>query len=164
MTYQERDVLFDEILTRYSPLINSICFSFATKGYEYRDLQQDVVLNIWQGLEKFRQDSSLKTWIYRVAFNTCVSVYRRLKYRQVDFESLEHVLNVENETEKDMDEISRLHTAISMLGPEDKAIMVMWLDDMPYDDIACVTGIKKGTVITRVHRAKEKIKQIYPNI
>lgn len=72
--------LFDEITVRYDNLIAGICLSFARSKEDFEDLRQDAYLNIWRGLGRFRAESAISTWIYRVTFNTCVSSQRWLRW------------------------------------------------------------------------------------
>lgn len=150
---------FNALVEGHSSLIMKICFGYARTQSEFDDLYQDALINIWQGLPSFRGDASPKTWIYRVTLNTCVSTLRkRLKEPvSVGIESLSEV--IDNDDERKM-QLMELHRRIAMLSGVDKAMVMMWLDEYSYDEIAALTGMARNTVATRLRRAKEKIKQI----
>lgn len=166
-TGENKEVLparFNYVVSKYEGILKKICFSFSKSGSDYEDLRQDVLINIWKGLSLFREESEMSTWIYRVAFNTCVSTVRKNRISETDKESLfSHFdLASDDNTEK-RDNIEELHYLISLLGNEDKAIILMWLDEKKYEEIADVTGIPRNTVATRIRRIKDKMVKMSKN-
>lgn len=166
-TGENKEVLsarFNYVVSKYEGILKKICFSFSKSGSDYEDLRQDVLINIWKGLSLFREESEMSTWIYRVAFNTCVSTVRKNRINDSDKESLfSHFdLASDDNTEK-RDNIEELHYLISLLGNEDKAIILMWLDEKKYEEIAEVTGIPRNTVATRIRRIKDKMVKMSKN-
>lgn len=151
--------LFDSIMADHDNMISRLCFGYSRSKEEFQDLRQDTYVNIWQGLENFCGASSLKTWIYKVTLNTCVSTLRKRKKdgTSLDVEELSDIID---DSEDTMQMISDLYKAIDRLNPVDKAIVMMWLDDMSYDEMAEATGLGRNTLATRLRRAKEKIKQL----
>lgn len=161
-TEVRKEAFFIELMEKYGDVINGICFSYAKSGTEYEDLRQDSLINIWRGLHTFRGDANIKTWIYRVTLNTCVSVYRKSSTRPHDFTSLESVALL---SEADVrDDVEQLHAALSQLTALDRAIVLLWLDERSYEEIADEVGVNRNTVATRFRRAKEKLKVIYSQI
>ena len=154
-TQRERMVAFEDIIKDYSLLITKVCYYFATDISELKDLRQDVLLNIWTGMDKFKNQSKASTWIYRVCFNTCITFQRKNKHRKKEV-PLSSVLEVEDET-FDMEKYREMHRLIGRLGSDEKAIILMWLDENSYEEIAEVIGIKRNTVATRLKRIKEKL-------
>ena len=154
-TYKQRMAAFENIVKEYSLMITKVCYYFAADLSELKDLRQDVLLNIWVGLEKFRNQSKLSTWIYRICFNTCITFQRKNKQRKNE-QPLSSVLEIEDET-FDMEKYEEMHRLIRLLGSEEKAIILMWLDENSYEEIAEVIGIKRNTVATRIKRIKEKL-------
>ena len=154
-TNKERREAFENIVRDYSLLITKVCYYFSTNIPELKDLRQDVLLNIWTGLERFRNQSKLSTWIYRVCFNTCITYRRKNKQRKNEV-PLSSVLEIEDEP-FDMERYKEMHRLIGRLGSDDKAIILMWLDENSYEDIASVVGLKRNTVATRLKRIKEKL-------
>lgn len=156
---QEQEFL--DLIRREDSLISAICFSYSGSIAEYDDLRQDALINIWRGLPSFKGDSSSRTWIYRVVINSCVSTIRKQIRHTHASESLDRLYDlVSDEPDTDRERIETLHRLIATLHAEDKAIILMWLDDAGYDDISAVMGMPRNTVATRLHRIKEKLTRI----
>ena len=160
--FHSREARFKQVLNLHGDLVSAICFSFASRRNEFEDLRQDALVNIWKGLADFHGDADIKTWLYRVTLNTCVSTYRKTSIQPTDFDSLENVAGISAEGLA-RDEVDYLHALISMLNPEDKGIILMWLDSHSYDEIAEVMGLRRNTVATRIHRIREKLKSLAIN-
>lgn len=156
---EERERRFMETINLYDDIVRRICFSFASRGKDFDDLRQDALINIWNGLDKFRGDSDLRTWVYRVTFNTCVSTYRR-SAKTSDFASLESAAGLSDSDPGSLEAAGYLHALISSLNSIDRSIIIMWLDDYSYDEIADVTGLNRNTVATRIRRARESMKAL----
>lgn len=153
---------FTQTVKIHDSMIRRICFGYAQTTEDLEDLYQDVLVNLWQSLPRFRGESSMKTWIYRIALNTCVS---NLRSRTNTFKGIPvtDIVDIEDETEQQRTQIIELHECISTLSSIDKAIMMLWLDEYSYEEIALMVGMKRNNVATRLHRAKEKLKNIYDN-
>lgn len=156
---QSLEQRFAGIIRDYDPMITRICFGYSRSEAELDDLHQDALINIWQGLEGFKGDSSLKTWIYRVTLNTCVSTLRA-RHRQVTVTALDDFYNIIDEDADRRRLVSEMHECISQLSPIDKAIILLWLDDFSYDEIAATMGMGRNAVASRLHRAKDKLLKI----
>lgn len=154
---------FLEIYREYDSLIRRICFGYASCGEEMMDLYQDSLVNIWQGLEKFRGECSVKTWIYRVTLNTCVSSFRR-KSRMGTTVALDEFVDLSDADDEKKETIKELYECISQLNAVDKAIVMLWLDEYSYEEIGELTGLTRNNVAQRLHRAKDRLKNIFPNI
>ena len=156
---QELEKRFLALIRKEDSLISAICFSYSGSVAEYDDLRQDALINIWRGLPSFREDSTSRTWIYRVVLNSCVSTIRKQMRHSHASESLDGLYDIlADEPPEDRERIETLHRMISTLNAQDKAIILLWLDDASYDDIATVMGMPRNTVATRLHRIKEKLK------
>lgn len=150
---------FNELIASENANISRICFAYAESVDDLNDMRQDALINIWRGMKTFRDEASIRTWIYRVTINSCLSTIRRQKRHR--HESLSQLYDLIDSGSDNRDEIEKMHKAISTLGREDRAIIMMWLDDMSYDDIASAVGMNRNTTATRIRRIKEKIKIIY---
>lgn len=151
---------FTQAISQHDAMIKRICFGYAKTAEDLEDLYQDVLVNLWQSMPRFRGDASMKTWIYRIALNTCVSNLR-IRSKAVKGALVTDIVDVVDESEQERVDIKELHECITTLGPIDKAIMMLWLDEYSYDEIASMVGLKRNNVATRLHRAKEKLKTIY---
>lgn len=136
--------------------VNKICYYYAHDAEEFTDLRQDVLANLWAYRASYRGDAALSTWIYRIALNTCISALRRRKRsgQRVGIEAIAELM-------ADDADKARLHTEmhalIGRLSAEQKAIVLLWLDEMSYDEIAAIVGCSRNTVASRLKRIKEKL-------
>lgn len=157
----ERQEYFLAVTERYSDVIAKVCWLYAGPGASFDDLYQEVLANLWQGLDSFRGEAKLSTWIYRAALNTCITWHRRNgRHGGAATARLDdvHVDPVDNDTSAaQADESRRLLSLIARLAPLDKALVTLWLDEKSYEEIAIITGISAGNVAVRFHRAKEKL-------
>ncbi|MCH5219522.1 MAG: sigma-70 family RNA polymerase sigma factor [Muribaculaceae bacterium] len=152
-----KDKEFEDAINRFGGVITRICYYFSTDSEEFKDLRQEVFYNIWRGLDKFNNDSKLSTWIYRVSFNTCIS-FRR-KNKKINKVSVQTLIDMpEGEAHySTKEEYKMLHELILQLRFEERAIILMWLDEMSYDEISQLTGLNRNTVAVKIKRIKEKL-------
>lgn len=101
----------------------------------------------------------MKTWIYRLTLNVCVSSLRR-SYRRVATVQLTELYDIADCEPGRKEVFSELHQAIGRLNPLDKAIMVLWLEEESYETISEITGLSRANVAIRIHRAKDRLKSI----
>ena len=154
-----RSRLFEQLLGEYKGLIAKVCYVYSSPTVSMEDLYQEVAVNLWQGIDKFRGDAKISTWIYRTAINTCITWVRRDRHR-AHVDGLDAALLVADDSDEGEERMARykvMHAMIAELRPLEKAIITMWLDDTPYADIAAVTGLSVANVATRLHRIKEKL-------
>lgn len=149
---------FAEMIKEHTRIINKVCFFYATDKMPYEDLRQEIYVNLWLGIDKFRGDSKLSTWIYRVAVNAALMSIRNYKSRLVTL-PLE-LSGCDRSTEVDdvrAEQLQELYDLVNQLQPLDKAIVLLWLDEYQYDEIAEIMGMSRNTVATRLRRIKEKL-------
>lgn len=152
--------IFVETVKTHDAMLRRICLGYAANTQDLEDLYQDVLVNIWRSLPSFRSESAMRTWVYRIALNTCVSTFR-IKSRRPQSASLNEVIMVADQSQERKDAVKDLYECIATLNPIDKAIMMMWLDEYSYDEIADTIGMTRNNVATRLHRAKEKLREKY---
>lgn len=153
------EVCFREITRNQSNLIAMICLSFAGSKEDFEDLRQDALLNIWRGIGSFRRDSRESTWVYRVTLNSCISSRRKLKSggRQAEAHNKFYRELFEDSSAEEIERYELMYRLISRLSPLDKSVLLMWLDEKPYDEIAEVSGLSRNAVASRLKRAKERL-------
>ncbi|MCM1292937.1 MAG: sigma-70 family RNA polymerase sigma factor [Bacteroides sp.] len=148
---------FMELIGQNTGLIYKVCYMYAIDGYSVKDLYQEVLANLWAGIDSFNGKSKLTTWIYRVAINTCVSYHRR-NDRHTGHSTIDETTPDDAD---DSDEhhrmLRQMYEMISRLGRLDKAVVMLWLDEYSYDEIATMTGLSRTNVATRLHRIKQKL-------
>lgn len=148
-----------QIIKDHRPLLYKVCYMYAVDGEHFNDLYQEVLANIWQGLESFRGEASIATWIYRTAFNTCFTYFRRNARHSEGRMPLESVLNLagDDSDRERLERLRRMYALISGLSRIEKALIMMWLDEKSYDEIASLTGLTRNNVATRLRRIKLKL-------
>ncbi len=156
MDPKERD--FIEIVKSQKSTIYSVCYMFSKNHDEVNDLFQEVLINLWKGFGQFEGRSQLRTWTYRVALNTCISQQRKKKAHHK--EQLLVDFNLFEDNDADTRQIDMLHRRISRLQPFDRAIVLLWLEDMSYEEIAQIVGISVKNVSVRLYRIKEQLKKM----
>lgn len=150
---------FKELIAVENATISRICFSYSNSVDEFEDLRQDALINIWRGMNGFRGGSSAKTWIYRVTVNSCLSTIR--KQSRHKYESLDALYGLIDSDDSEKEAIEELHRVINTLDQQEKAIIMMWLDELSYDEIGAAMGLNRNTIATRIRRIKEKITKKY---
>ena len=149
---------FEQMVERQRQTIYSVCYIFADERQLADDLFQETLIRLWQGFGSFEGRSTEKTWVYRVALNTCVNFDRKHK-RRTDTSPLELNMDLFADEERNP-AASRLHRRISKLHPFDRALILLWLEDLPYDEIAAILGITVKNVSVRLVRIREKLKTL----
>lgn len=124
----------------------------------YEDLRQEILTNLWLGLEQFRGASKLSTWVYRVAVNSALMAIRNYKPKveTLPFEISTTDISSEADDNK-AEQLAALHELINQLLPIEKAIILLWLDEYSYEEIADIIGIERNNVATKLHRIKNKL-------
>lgn len=149
---------FSKIVREQKSTIYTVCYMFSNDEDEVSDLFQETLINLWKGYESFRHESKLSTWIYRVAMNTCISADRK-KRKQGTKVPLSMDINLYNDEDHETKQVRQLHERIQRLDLIDRALVMMWLEGMNYDEIADVIGISVKNVGVKLVRIKEKLKQ-----
>lgn len=162
-TRRQIEQLFNMAIARYGAMIRRVCMSYSTPRANVDDLYQEVMVALWRGLNSFRNEATLSTWIYRIAINSCISFLRR-----TDSSTLYSELGYEPDAEDEApafgeDERAYLQYLVSRLNPIDKAIILMWLDERSYTEIADVTGLNTNVVGTRLSRIRSRMQKAWQN-
>nr|WP_320059030.1 sigma-70 family RNA polymerase sigma factor [uncultured Bacteroides sp.] len=155
---------FVSVIKEYERVIYKVCYLYTTKNATLNDLYQEVTLNLWKAYPKFRHECKISTWIYRIALNTCISFIRKEKNVP------EIVTLTQNEAEwmtEEQDELQimlkELYLLISQLGQLDKSIILLYLEEKSYEEIAEITGLTVTNVATKLSRIKDKLKKMKQN-
>ena len=157
----DKEQAFERIMAANKAVIVKVCYMYATDAEHFKDLFQETQINIWQALDKFRGEAAMSTWIYRITINTCISCFRHTR-RHADTVTLDpqEMLAVADNATDDHEHARCLHEMyelINRLPALDKAIILMWLDEKSYQEIAEVTGLTRNNVTTRLNRCKQKL-------
>lgn len=150
---------FVELVEEYQRVIYKVCSVYAPDRSRIEDYFQEVVLALWRGFDDFRGESKTATWVYRVALYTCISFVRRRMRRP---EKVRLAVDLKDEEDSETRErIEELYAVIGRLGHLDKALILLWLEERSYDEIAEITGLKANNVAVRLTRIREKLRKMY---
>ena len=156
MTDTERQ--FAKTVREHKSTIYTVCYMFSKDDDEVNDLFQEVLINLWKGYESFGHRSDIRTWIYRVALNTCISFDR--KKRRSATVRLAMDINLFEDRDEDTRQVDLLHKRIQRLQPFDRAIVLLWLEDLSYEEIGQIVGISTKNVSVRLFRIREQLKNM----
>ena len=153
------ELQFTKMVKEYRKTIYTVCYFFSKDTEEVNDLYQEILINLWKGFPNYRGESSLKTWIWRVSLNTCSNQERKQKSR-IQTVPLSIDIDLYNDEDAGSRQIQMLYDRINRLGVFDRAIILLWLENMTYQDIADVVGISVSNITTRLFRIKEQLKSM----
>ena len=148
---------FAQMVREHKDTIYTVCYMFSKDQDEVNDLFQEVLVSLWKGLESFKGESDIKTWIYRVSLNTCISSERKKKRNTVP---LDMNINLFEDRDEDTRQVKMLYNRISRLGFFDRAIVLLWLENLSYEEIAVIVGISVKNVSVRLVRIREQLKNM----
>lgn len=149
---------FVTLIEQNKALIYKFCYMYANETESSQDLFQEVVINLWKGYASFRGESKIETWIYRIALNTCVTFLRKSNTRPKTLPLTDDLLVYDEQT--DLSRIRELYRMINRLSAIEKAVVLLYLEERSYEEIAQIVGISKGNVAVRMSRIKEKLSQM----
>jgi RNA polymerase sigma-70 factor (ECF subfamily) len=158
MMKQEEEI-FARLVREHKSTIYTVCYMFSKDEDEVQDLFQETLINMWKGMGGFREESKIDTWIYRVALNTCLTQERKKK-REVKKVPLNMDVNFFEDNDANAKQARILHQRISQLAYVDRALVMLWLDGMSYDEMGAVVGISAQNVATKLFRIKEQLKKM----
>ncbi|MBS7396001.1 RNA polymerase sigma factor [Prevotellamassilia timonensis] len=156
MNITERE--FTQLVHEQKSTIYTVCYMFARDKDEAADLFQDVLINLWKGIGKFRNDSEISTWVYRVSLNTCISADR--KKRKMPTTRLDMNIDLFDDDDTDSRQIQVLRQRIQRLQPLDRAIVLLWLESLSYQEIADIVGLTPKNISVRLTRIRLQLKQM----
>jgi len=157
----EKEQRFIDLINLHQGLIHKVCLMYEPDPETRSDLFQEIVLQLWKSFASFRAEAKITTWMYRIALNTAISGFRKKK-RKVQTEDLaEKHFNIADSDAEDKEEnFQRLQRAITQLPEIDRGIVMMALDEIPYEDIAATMGISQNNVRVRMNRIREKLRNL----
>lgn len=151
---------FKDIYSNYSQKVHRLCLGYTGDSMQADDLLQEVFIKVWENLEKFRGESQVSTWIYRITANTCL-LYLRSNRKQTKVDLEKTALKISEETIDTENQIQLLYKCISELNEADRLIITLLLEEVPYSEIAEVISISEGNLRVKIHRIKQHLNSIY---
>ena len=156
---KEKELEFNRIVKANKTAIFTVCYLFSKDQDEVNDLFQETLINLWRGFDGFQGKCDVKTWIWRVSLNTCLT-FERKKKRRVDTLPLTMDINLFTDTDDDTRQVQMLYRRINKLGMLDRAIILLWLENMSYEEIGEIIGISTKNVSVKLVRIKEQLKKM----
>jgi len=145
-------------LQAHERIIHKVCRIYQDDLHDRQDLFQEIVCQAWRSYPSFRAESRFPTWLYRVALNTAITYFRRQRRRrQADPADISMRLHPPEDPYAEQAE--RMYAAINRLSPVDKAIVLLYLDDCSYEEIASVMGMTRVNVGVRLNRIRKRLRE-----
>ena len=161
MKKADKEQLFTQIIRSNKSRIYMMCRAYSNDEAAIEDCFQEVALKLWSGLDSFRHYSSIDTWVYRVTLNACIS-YRRDNKRVLNSEPI--LVDVADYDEREHEEhIEKLYALIRQLNRYDRALVLLWLENLSYAEIADIMGLTVSNVSVKLVRIKESLKSMSKN-
>lgn len=157
----KKEVLFGEIFKANSKKIYHLCYGYTGDEAAAHDLMQETFMKVWQNLDGFRNQAMISTWIYRIAVNTCLS-WLRIEKRQAKDPLTDYIIeNSREDISEKNEQVENLYKCIAQLEENERIIITMVLDEIPYPEIAEISGVSEGNLRVKIHRIKHKLTEIY---
>lgn len=157
------EINFEKEIRAHELLIWKVCRIYACTQADRDDLYQEIVLQLWNSYEKFRGDSKLSTWIYRVALNTAITGLRKNRNFITSYEPALLPAHADETEQGEAERLKELYRAIGQLNEIEKAIVMLYLEDRSYDEMEEILGISNGALRVKMNRIKEKLRQLTKN-
>ena len=159
---KELENKFAAELEKNQGIIHKVCRTYTNNDAAHKDLFQEITIQLWKAYPKFRGDSKFSTWMYRVSFNTAISLYRKSK-RSIEttqiYDNLKELEYQDYDDSKD-NQLKLLYKAIHSLNDIEKALALLYLEDKNYKEIANTLGISEVNARVKMNRTKTKLKNI----
>jgi RNA polymerase sigma-70 factor (ECF subfamily) len=149
---------FEQLVRTHKATIYAVCYLFSKDQDEVADLFQECLMNLWKSWAGYEGRSDVKTWIYRVSLNVCVSLDRKRKRHSTVPLTID--INPYEEDNQNSQQMERLRQRINQLPPYDRAIVLLWLENMSYEEIGAIVGITAKNVSVRLVHIKEQLKKM----
>ncbi len=157
MGHKDRFILMIEA---HKKLIYKVSNTYCKNHEDRKDLEQEIVLQIWKSWHTYDERYKLSTWLYCIALNTAISFYRKESRRQKTTAPFsENLIDFKEEKDEALEEgLKLLHQFIDQLNALNKALMILYLDDHSYQEMADILGITETNVATKISRIKYQLK------
>lgn len=162
MTTAAHKEAFTELINRNKGIIYKISSSYCSKKEDREDLAQEIIFNLWKSFPRFEEVSKFSTWMYRIALNVAISFYRK-ESRAIVHTPFDESLVIFDEVKEEDENITLLFGYIGELKEMDRSVILLYLEDKGYKEIAEITGISETNVATKINRIKQNLKNSFLN-
>jgi RNA polymerase sigma factor (sigma-70 family) len=149
-------------LERDQNIVHKICRIYTNDQASHKDLFQEITIQLWKAYPKFRGEAKFSTWMYRVALNTAITLYRKKKrgIQTQDYDSVHFRIKVDEYDDETEQRLSLMYNAVKELNDIDKALVFLYLENKNYKEISETMGISEVNARVKMNRVKTKLKKI----
>lgn len=151
------EIEFTRIILESKSTIYTVCYMFSKDKEEIEDLFQEILVRLWKGFGSFKGKSDIKTWIYRISLNCCLD-HKRKNSRRLETVPLDVSIDPFEGTDDKALQTRQLYDRINKLGLMDRALILLWLEGLSYEEMAAIAGISVKNVSFKLHQIKERLK------
>lgn len=153
---------FVSLLEENQNIVHKICRLYTNDSDSHNDLFQEITIQLWRAYPKFRGDSKFSTWMYRVALNTAITLYRKSKrsIRTQDYEGVSFKISTVPYDDTEEQQLKLMYSAVKDLNDIDKALVFLYLEDKNYKEISDTLGITEVNARVKMNRIKGKLRTI----
>nr|WP_238934942.1 sigma-70 family RNA polymerase sigma factor [Aurantibacter crassamenti] len=143
-------------------IVHKVCTLYTNDRDSHNDLFQEITIQLWKAYPKFRGESKFSTWMYRVALNTAITLYRKSKrsIKTQDYESVIFKIKANEYDATEEEQLKLMYKAVKQLGDIDKALVFLYLEDKNYSEISETLGITEVNARVKMNRIKNKLRTI----
>jgi len=158
---------FLKLISEHQDLIRKVAAMYYKNKADQEDAFQEILVNLWKAYPTFRGESKITTWMYRVALNTVISGFRKASNRvhrnRSDVNISDELVKPERENVSNED-IDVLYQSIERLTDIEKAVIMLYMEEKTYDDIAEIMGMTRTNVGVKINRIKKKLQKLYKEL
>ncbi len=155
---------FIELIKNHQGILHKICSVYFIRNPYKEDYYQEILIRLWKSYPSFRNQSAFSTWLYRVALNTAIDIIRKENLQPVHTELSKIEYNIpDQEHNIESEKKETLYQAISQLSDVEKAIIILYLEDYSYKEIAEIIGISESNTGVKINRIKSQLIKIMTN-
>lgn len=149
-------------LETHQNIVHKVCSLYTDNRDAHNDLFQEITIQLWKAYPKFRGESKFSTWMYRVALNTAITLYRKSKRRvqTQNYDSVLFKIKADEYDESEEQQLKLMYNAIRQLSDIDKALVFLYLEDKDYAEISSTLGITEVNARVKMNRIKNKLRTI----
>ena len=151
---------FVELISEHRGIIHKVCNVYHDNTEDRQDLFQDIVLQLWQSYPQFKGESKVSTWLYRVALNTAISSLRRQRPVTSELGTASNYVEAQPGSSRNENK-ELLRVLINSLNKVEKSLILLYLENKTYEEIAEITGMTKSNVSVRLVRIRKKLAELY---
>ncbi|MBC8110396.1 MAG: sigma-70 family RNA polymerase sigma factor [Verrucomicrobia bacterium] len=162
MKTQDFTQAFLQVIDKEQGIIHKVCNMYRREVDDRKDLFQEIVIQLWKAFPNFRHEAKITTWMYRIALNTAISDYRKQKKRPETSEISDRISETfkpEEDTVKE-ENMQLLYAAIEKLTDVEKAVVMLYLEEHSYEEMADIVGITQNNLRVKMNRIREKLRKI----